>query len=321
MWNINKISICISLLVLTACQPKETSKVNAISQSQIDKLSFTCTHEVNHLPPLDPQADLWFKQGRAMEKASGPKDYAAIGVLYRQAAAKDHYKALRNLQNLIRTDLVSPLPDKTAPEEVIEIVEHMIRLNIPAGYYAMGLYLERGYGLEQDKMASLSYYRKAADLGNPEGQYVIGDLLTSGRLLSGETNPAYRPEIGKSILDCSANQGNAEAARRLSGYYKEEEQNYPMAVKYLQLAVKNGNEVAPRWLGDAFDGPTPSNELDYFGLAQDTERVRRYRLISNERQHHELATFPDIDKIVPLPPAPLPDWDGTFEYKKQSSGE
>nr|WP_274921688.1 DUF6396 domain-containing protein [Providencia sp. G1(2023)] len=26
--------------------------------------------------------------------------------------------------------------------------------------------------------------------------------------------------------------------------------------------------------------------------------------------------FPDIDKIVPLPPAELPEWDGTFEYKK-----
>ncbi|EKT59355.1 DUF6396 domain-containing protein, partial [Providencia burhodogranariea] len=29
------------------------------------------------------------------------------------------------------------------------------------------------------------------------------------------------------------------------------------------------------------------------------------------------ATFPDIDKIVPLPPAELPEWDGTFEYQTQ----
>nr|WP_321167024.1 DUF6396 domain-containing protein [Caballeronia cordobensis] len=28
-------------------------------------------------------------------------------------------------------------------------------------------------------------------------------------------------------------------------------------------------------------------------------------------------TLPDIDKIVPLPPAKLPPWDGTFEWQKR----
>ncbi|WP_272661420.1 DUF6396 domain-containing protein [Providencia sp. PROV089] len=28
-----------------------------------------------------------------------------------------------------------------------------------------------------------------------------------------------------------------------------------------------------------------------------------------------------MDKIMPLPPAELPEWDGTFEYKKQQDNQ
>ncbi|MFZ1874275.1 MAG: sel1 repeat family protein, partial [Chania sp.] len=78
------------------------------NNTQEEKLAFTCTKEADHLPSLDPQADIWFKQARAMQKASGPKDFAAIGALYRKAAEKDHYKAMINLQNMLRTGLLAP---------------------------------------------------------------------------------------------------------------------------------------------------------------------------------------------------------------------
>ncbi|MCA8066412.1 DUF6396 domain-containing protein [Burkholderia sp. AU38729] len=34
---------------------------------------------------------------------------------------------------------------------------------------------------------------------------------------------------------------------------------------------------------------------------------------ANDRRH---PLVPDIDRIVPLPPAKLPPWDGTFQWKK-----
>uniref|UniRef100_UPI00249C745A DUF6396 domain-containing protein n=1 Tax=Pseudomonas sp. PS02290 TaxID=2991430 RepID=UPI00249C745A len=42
-------------------------------------------------------------------------------------------------------------------------------------------------------------------------------------------------------------------------------------------------------------------------------------LISNflKKNHHLGAKGPDIDQIVPLPPAKLPDWDETFEWKRK----
>ena len=51
----------------------------------------------------------------------------------------------------------------------------------------------------------------------------------------------------------------------------------------------------------------------------DKERARRYRLIQDELDRNPSARFPDIDKIVPLPPAALPAWNGEFEYRKAGS--
>ncbi|KPB58593.1 Sel1 repeat-containing protein [Pseudomonas syringae pv. maculicola] len=34
------------------------------------------------------------------------------------------------------------------------------------------------------------------------------------------------------------------------------------------------------------------------------------------RHEHLGAKVPDLDDIVPLPPAPLPEWDGTFKWKR-----
>ncbi|MBK4717064.1 DUF6396 domain-containing protein [Tenebrionibacter intestinalis] len=82
------------------------------------------------------------------------------------------------------------------------------------------------------------------------------------------------------------------------------------------MAVKNGYAIAALQLKDSFNGPVSENRSDYLALEKDPERVRRYELIQKELRYHPEARFPDIDKIVPLPPAELPAWDGTFEYKK-----
>jgi hypothetical protein len=35
------------------------------------------------------------------------------------------------------------------------------------------------------------------------------------------------------------------------------------------------------------------------------------------RHEHLGAKIPDLDNIVPLPPAVLPEWDGTFQWKRE----
>ncbi|WP_306426907.1 MULTISPECIES: hypothetical protein [Burkholderia] len=93
----NRFILCISLaLVLGACTKKE----NPVSQSPHlpelnsvhTNLAFTCTHEADHLPSLDPKADELFQYARYLQKKSGPKDFDDIVRYYRIAAAYGHYK-------------------------------------------------------------------------------------------------------------------------------------------------------------------------------------------------------------------------------------
>lgn len=310
--------IC-SLALVAGCKPEE--KETMMTQKTEPDLAFTCVYEKDTLPPVDPEADIWFKRARELEKVNKyQRDYAQIGVLYRKAAARNHPKAMLNLSNLISYGKVRPIEGKGSAQEVWDIIQKMAKLDISYGYYQMGHYLDTGYGVVADRTKALAYFRQAADLGSPEAQYVIGEIFISQRL-SDSDNPAYRPEIGKKMLDCAATQGNGEAAYRLALYLKSVNEDFNGALKYYQLSTKNGYLYAAMTLTHAFDPETTSKDYDYLAVKPDKERSLRYGVIRLEIRNNPEARFPDIDKIVPLPPAGLPEWEGTFEYKKQQDNQ
>lgn len=210
-----------------------------------------------------------------------------------------------------------PIDGKGPAQEVWDILQHMAKLNISYGYYQMGHYLDTGYGVIVDRTKALAYFRQAADLGSPEAQYVIGDIFISKRL-SDNDNPAYRPEIGKKMLDCAAQQGHGEAANRFASYSFNVEKKIDIMLEYYQLAAKNGYRPAASTLENGFLPGVKESSPFYLPIKSDPERSARYAAIVKEMDAtDETAKFPDIDKIVPLPPAKLPEWDGTFEYKNQ----
>ncbi|MEI9752367.1 DUF6396 domain-containing protein [Moellerella wisconsensis] len=281
------------------------SKIN----NQLKNFQFTCVQEKDHFPPLDPEADMWFKEARNLEKQKGKKDYVKIGSLYRQAAMKNHYKAMGNLQTLLVQGKVTPSQGQFRQQEVIDIVERLIKMDIPFGYFIMGTYLQQGYGVEQDSEATFKYMLKAAVMGNPDGQYAIGDKFLY------RNTPSFRLDLGRTMLACAAEQGYSKAAYELALDYKNEDNN--KSLYYFQLSTRYGYERSAYKLAKIFSANDPSNELDYLGQRIDPERVKRYQKIYNELDKNPYAKFPDIDKIVPLPPAELPEWDGTFEYQKE----
>ncbi len=269
-------------------------------------LAFSCTHQADHLPPLDPQADSLFRYARHLEKQDGPKDFNDIARYYRIAAAYDHYKANQNLQSLISQGLANS-PD--GPTEAVDLAMQLIKQGVPGGYYDIGHYLETGYGLKPDGEASLRYLRKAADLGNPEAQaYVAEQLAPHDRA----------PDIARQMRQCAADQGYGDAANTL-GVFLQDRSDYAAAVKAFQQGVSAGDSLSASVLRDGFKGPPSSNQLDYLDLPNDPERSRRYDLIgkfigANDGRNPKV---PEIDKIVPLPPAKLPPWDGTFQWQKE----
>jgi hypothetical protein len=271
-------------------------------------LAFTCVHEADHLPPLDPDANQLFRYGRWLQKQDGPKDFDDIARYYRIAAAHDHYKANTNLQALVSTGLADS-PD--APKETIDLAAQLVKQGVPAGYYDIAHYLELGYGLKQNSETALRYFRKAADLGSPDAQYYLAEKL----------DPIdAAPEVALQMYRCSADQGHGKAATSLA-IGRKTDKFYAEALKAFQQGVMAGNSQAASFLENGFKGLSPDDRLYYLAVPNDPERSHRYELIGKflDRNEGLNPKVPDVDQIVPLPPAPLPPWDGTFQWEKEQA--
>ncbi|KAF7962593.1 hypothetical protein AWV80_19850 [Cupriavidus sp. UYMU48A] len=271
-------------------------------------LAFTCIHEADHLPSLVSEADSLFKYARYLQTRPGPKDFDEVARYYRIAAADGHYKANRNLQILVSQGLASsPLPQK----ESIDLASQLVDAGVPSGYYDIGYYLNLGYGLKQDKEMALRYFRKAADLGSADAQFYVAKLLA----------PMDKaPDIARQMRQCAAEQGHGKAAFHL-GIDRQGDGLFSEAVVALQMGVRAGDTLSALALEEGFKGPLQTDTLNYLSLPADAERSRRYKLIGKfiDKNDGRNPKVPDVDRIVPLPPANLPPWDGTFQWEKEQA--
>ncbi|WP_454734351.1 SEL1-like repeat protein [Cupriavidus pauculus] len=299
--------LLIPLVLICACSNKENSMPSLPDLGAMRaNLAFTCVRETDYLPALEQRADSLFLYARHQQKQPGPKNFNEMARYYRIAAAHGHYKANHNLQLLVSQGFAdSPAPSR----ETIDLAEQLIHQGVPGGYFDMGHYLELGYGVKQDEELALRYFRKAADIGSAEGQAYVAKFL----------EPLDKaPEIARQMRRCAAGQGNGEAASVLGIDLKTDKQ-YLEAVQAFQKGVEAGSSMSASFLEDGFNGPSQDDGLDYLALPFDPERVGRYKaiwkfLIANDGRNPKV---PDIDKIVPLPPAKLPEWDGTFQWQKE----
>ena len=267
-------------------------------------MAFTCVHEASNLPKLDPDADKLFLYARYLQKREGQKDFDDIMRYYRIAAAYGHYKANHNAQLLIAQGLVLA---PTGRNEVVDLAMRLVHDGVPGGYFDVGHYLEIGYGVQQDVDVAMRYFRRAADLGNPEAQAYIAQKLEPVEMA---------PEIANQMWQCAAEQGLGDAANNL-GINLKLDMHYEEAIQAFQLGVKAGDTQSAYSLEVAFRAPDNPNDADKLGVRSDVERARRYKAIGEfiDRNDGRNPKIPDIEGIVPLPPAALPAWDGSFEWE------
>jgi TPR repeat protein len=302
--SLRKILLISFVIIFSGCRKEDGMREVLSLQDLYKNLEFECVREADKLPPVTIESGQLYKYGLYLQLKSGPKDFDEVARYYRIAAAHGHHKASTNLQAIVsRGQAFSP----DSWVETLDLVEDLIRRGIPGGYYDMGRYLDRGFGVVQDPYRAKVYYRRAADLGSPDAQYYVAELLTR---LPGPDNVMLQ------MYKCAMEQGHAAAAYNLA-MYKNTGDTYADAALAYQQAVKNGKASAARFLEGGFIASSPK-ELSYMALAPDPERARRYKLIDEflDRYENLGAKVPDIDQIVPLPPAKLPDWDETFQWKK-----
>ncbi|MEP9316020.1 DUF6396 domain-containing protein [Pseudomonas sp. LABIM340] len=266
-------------------------------------LAFTCRHE--RIPEPTADTDMLFKYARWLEKNNqlkrDPAVYAEIERLYRIAAENGHAKANINLQN----GSMRGRKYQLTGEENLRLSQQLIDIGVATGYYFVGIFLDQGSaGLREDKEMALRYYRKAADEGSANAQAHVADKLA----------PSDRaPDIARQMRRCAAEQGQGDAASDL-GFDLQESQQYQEAREAFQLGVAAGDEGSAYALELHFRSSNTS-----LGQQKDLERAGRYEKIWNILADYSYASpkVPEINDILPLPPAKLPPWDGKLQWVEE----
>ncbi|WP_434414481.1 SEL1-like repeat protein [Klebsiella quasipneumoniae] len=296
-------------MVLTACDQNNTHKdapMNPLTDIHT-RLAFTCKHQI--IPEASADTDVLFKYARWRQKNNlinrDKTVDAEIARLYRIAAENGHYKASINLQN-------GALRGRFAlsSHERLRLSQQLIDAKVAAGYYFIAIYLEHGAaGLAQDPEMALRYYRKAADEGNPQAQAYVGDKLAPIDIA---------PDISRQMRRCAAEQGEREVSSDL-GVNLKNNKRFQQATEAFQLGVAAGDSTSAGFLMHGFSGPEPMDRLFYLALEKDPERARRYEQIGAVLAKYSWAhpVVPEINDIVPLPPAPLPEWDGKLKWLEE----
>ncbi len=308
-----RLTLLLSILLLAACSSgnalSSRTKDAPLSQlNEVDaKLAFTCVHE--KIPAPSAETDVLFQYARWLQKNNQIQQDETvdveIGRLYRIAAENNHYKANVNLQNgAMRGQF------KLTGGERLRLSQQLIDAHVATGYYMIAIYLQKGAaGLQQDEDMSLRYFRKAADEGSAQAQAYVADKLEPIDIA---------PDIARQMRRCAAAQGNGSAALAL-GTDLAIDRNYKEAIEAFQLGAAAGNEVAASFLGKGFRGPKPDDRLYYLDQKEDLERAERYKQIWSLLADWSYAnpSVPEINEIVPLPPAKLPAWDGKLKWVEE----
>jgi hypothetical protein len=275
---------------------------------------FTCVYEAQQVPPLDPQAEMWFQQALAMDDPNVPIDnidYAKVYRLYLQAADRNHWKAMLNLASLILSK--RPGVPEHDPEAATQWVEKAMKLGIPDAYDRMGVYHLNRLVKGGDATSAYAFFQRAADMGSPAAMTFLGDKM-SGTYDDPRGEFWGNLPIASKMLECALAQGYGPAADKLSYIYRgTTSESKSRALHVLHEGVK---------LGCAECADNLSTEFNGFGLTRgenlvghiDKARAQRYSKIGDVLKFYDgRLKLPNLDKVLPLPPAPLPKWDGNTQ--------
>ncbi|ELO0952345.1 sel1 repeat family protein [Pseudomonas aeruginosa] len=267
-----------------------------------DSKSFVCVNEKDHLPPLDSQADAWYREAAALAKPDTLRPWGRIVELYSKAVERGHWKAMHNLANLYRTGWPGGVEKDT--QKALDLYQKMIDLKIPQGFYNMGAMIGNRAGVNNPATDGLTFLDKAASLGNPPALTELGKLYIY---------VAKNRELGLAYTQCAASQGYAPANYELGSYYELVEHNFPKAARYYLLAASQGNDAAALFMSGVFDKTSP--DVDRMWYSPDEKLHKEYYSIYKKLEADPDLRFPNLMKEHPLPPHPTqgydadrPDW-------------
>jgi hypothetical protein len=298
------------LSVLTACTASALPRNMSLKAFDPHRPGFICKHEADVNPPITPEAYGLFQRGMAVtsyELMPDQRDYAKAAELWKQAGAQGHWKAAMNLAGLYESG--RGVPEDT--EQAVLILEGLMKQGVPAAFDKIGTYHQRGIGVKGDTSRAYAFWQLAADMGSSAAQAYLGEKTDATYDNPGQGFWGNR-EVALKLLECSFAQGSKEAAYELALTIGNREGNteiqYARARKIYQEGVKLCCTDCARDLSVSFALPEPLT-----GNTIDKARAARYRELRDALELNPDLRFPNLDKVLPLPPAELPMWDGQRE--------
>jgi hypothetical protein len=311
---------------LVACKMDKTSDkvlphLHPLAPFDPHIASFECQTEASKVPPIDAQAEDWFLKARALEDGFifvDDRDYKKIVQLTRQAAERHHWKAMLNLASLY----VEGRDPPNGEDAALMLVSQAVELGIPAAYDRMGTYYLNGTGVPGDLDRAYAFFQKAAQMGNPQAMAFLGEKMNAG---ADGLKPGYWGNIPIAIkmFECALAQGYGPAAVEMKPMYaiprapdgtglgRESPATRDRVMRALHEGVRGGCEYCANRLWYEFDHPDKLENM--FVPFIDKARAQRYTMLGNALSFNPDRRFPNLDKILPLPPAALPPWDGKRE--------
>lgn len=284
-------------------------------------LEFTCIHEKR--PPLSEETQQLYNYALHRDLNHmwpGQRGYGFWDELlpyYRIAAANGDYKANVRLQFVLSDGWANA----EYPATEVHELNKLLQKQLPAtAYYLLKGYIEDGYGITSAPPDSeLAFLRKAADMGSRDAQYVLAEKIA---WIDDEPTREFRLELMRKIHQCASDQGQGDASKELGSFLQTIDKKYNEAVKVLYQGVKNGNSMTALLLADGFKAGMNKESNDFLNVEADEERARRYKIIEEYLSTYDFMSpnVPDLDDIAPLPPAPLPEWDGKIAFQRWVEG-
>jgi hypothetical protein len=233
--------------------------------------------------------------------------------LTRNAAERKHWKAMLNLASLY----LEKRDAARGVDDALKLVDEAMQLGIPAAYDRMGTYFMNGTGVDSDATRAFAFWQKAAQMGSPHAMTFMAIKMSAAYDSPNDGWWANKP-VATKMLECAFGQGHGPAAKRLSsliagvrpvtGRGNRTAEASARAVKVLHEGVKLGCEECANSLRAEFDG--------VFGISDilpthiDKARSERYNIFHLALGFDPDQRFPNLDQVLPLPPAPLPSWNG-----------
>ena len=306
-------TVFVSVLFLTACPMQDPHSTTPVAPrfTKLDafdphRKEFVCKHEADANPPPTAEAEALFQQGMAATSHGlwpEDRDYPKAAQLWTQAAQQGHWKAQFNLAGLYLQGMGVPQD----ADKALELTEDLMRKGVPAAWDNMGAYYMGGVGpLQQDATVAYAFWQKAADMGSMAAQAHLGEKLNAGY----DDPPSFwgNEAIGLKMLECAFSQGSGNAAYEIGltqNRDAKQPEDYSRALAVFHEGVKFGHEKAANSLSVAFDSGRALVDRRI-----DVARAERYSVLGDALWHNPDLRFPNLDKVLPLPPADLPYWNG-----------